>query len=136
MVKKVVALKAEPAKFSKALFDSICEKIADGKSVREICEMPGMPDRTNFRRWCKGTPELQAAYDQAKIDREEAIFDDIQWIADHDKDPKSAKVRIDAREWTLARMNGKKYGNRVTNEHTGEGGGPVVIAATSLDEKL
>lgn len=136
-----MATKAAPkiapmVKFSRAIFDSICELIADGQSVREICERPGMPDRKTFNRWRKVTPELQTAYDQAKVDREEAIFDDIVYIADTVKDPKVAKVRIDAREWTLARMNGKKYGNRVTNEHTGEGGGPVVIAATNLDEKL
>lgn len=136
-----MATKAAPkiapmVKFSRELFDSICEKIADGNSVREICTGPGMPDRKTFNRWRKATPELQAHYDSAKIDREEAIFDDIHWIADNEPDAKRAKVRIEAREWTLARMNGKKYGNRVTNEHTGEGGGPVVIAATNLDEKL
>lgn len=136
MATRAAKPKAAAVVFSKALYDAICEKIADGKSVREICEKAGMPDRTTFNRWRQRTPELQAQYDAAAEDREDAIFDDIQYIADTEPDPKKAKVRIEVREWRLMRMNRKKYGNQITNEHVGDGGGPVVIAATSLDEKL
>lgn len=113
--------------FTQALFDKICDLIADGKSVREICEMKSMPNRLTFRQWCKRSPELQAQYDRACIDREESIFDDIQYIADNEPDPKRAKVRMEAREWCLARMNRKKYGNHITEEMTGPGGGPLQV---------
>lgn len=112
-------------KFTQEAFDAICEAIADGRSVRETCEIEGMPDRTTFNKWRKSNDELQKQYDQACRDRELAIFDDIHYIADHEPDPKVAKVRIESREWTLARMNRKQYGNHVSNEHTGADGGPI-----------
>lgn len=112
-------------KFSQEIFDRICALIADGKSVREACGGKGMPDRGTFNDWRKRTPELQAQYDQARVDREESYFDDIVHIADTVKDPKVAKVRMEAREWCLARMNGKKYGPRVMQEVSGPNGGPL-----------
>lgn len=120
-------------KFSKEKFDLICERVADGKSVREVCSEAGMPDRMTFNRWRKLKPELEEQYALCRIDREDAIFDDIQWIADYEKDPRRAKVMIEAREWKLARMNGKKYGNRIQQEHTGEGGGPLQLVLNGSD---
>ncbi|KVP11973.1 hypothetical protein WJ85_17225 [Burkholderia ubonensis] len=127
--KKVPAKRVE---FSQALFDRICELIADGKSVREVCRGRGMPDRKTFLNWSKRTPELRQQYDDACIDRQDAIFDDIQYIADTERDSKRAKVRIEAREWTLARMNRKRFGNHVSNEHSGPDGGPIQTQVVRL----
>jgi hypothetical protein len=115
----------KPVRFSQALFDRICALIADGKSVREACSGKGMPDRGAFNDWRKRTPELQAQYDAACLDRQEATFDDIQYIADTEKDTRRAAVMIDARKWRLARMNRKEYGDKVANEHSGPNGGPI-----------
>ncbi|MDN7481915.1 hypothetical protein QZM38_13880 [Burkholderia orbicola] len=128
-VKKVPAKDVE---FSQELFDHICELIGDGKSVREVCEARGMPHRMTFLRWTKRTPELKKQYDDACVDRQDAIFDDIQFIADTEKDSKRAKVRIEAREWTLARMNRKRFGNHVSNEHSGPDGGPITTRVVRL----
>jgi hypothetical protein len=129
--------------FTQALFDKICELIADGKSVREIVEMKGMPSRATFRQWHMRTPELQAQYDRACLDREEVYFEQIIAIADdtsHDtiateKNGEQmnsewvtrSRLRIDARKWTLARMNRKKYGDHITEELTGPNGGPLQV---------
>ena len=39
-------------------------------------------------------------------------------IADTDPDPNRARVRIDARKWWAAKVNPKKYGERVFNDNT------------------
>ncbi|UUX38873.1 hypothetical protein NTJ56_08740 [Burkholderia contaminans] len=91
-----------------------------------------MPDRKTFLNWAKRTPELQKQYDDACINRQDAIFDDIQYIADTVRDPKRAKVMVDAREWTLARMNRKRFGNHVSNEHSGPDGGPIQTQVVRL----
>lgn len=135
MPRPAATAKKAPAKaveFSQELFDRICELIGDGKSVREVCKARGMPDRMTFLRWTKRTPELKKQYDDACIDRQDAIFDDIQFIADTEKDSKRAKVRIEAREWTLARMNRKRFGNHVSNEHSGPDGGPITTRVVRL----
>jgi hypothetical protein len=142
---------APQVRFSQAIFDRICDMIADGKSVRQACAGKGMPDRATFNRWRKSTPELQAQYDAACIEREEVYFEQIVDIADEcrvgvKKTTKAngdvetveidmverARVQIDARKWTLARMNRKKYGDHVTEELTGPNGGPLQIERVRL----
>lgn len=119
--------------FTQELFDEICKKIADGQSVREACDAKHLPDRCTFNEWRKATPELQAQYDRACLDREDSIFDDIQHIADNERDSRRAAVRIDARKWRLKNMNRKKYGDHVTEELTGPNGGPLKVERVRLN---
>ena len=118
---------APSVKFSQAVFDRICELIADGKSVRTICEMAGMPERKTFYRWCRQTPELQAQYDQAYINYEHSVLDDIVYIADTEPDSRKAAVRIDSRKWDLKIRNRKRFGDKVDAEIAGKDGGPLQI---------
>lgn len=146
---------AKRVEFSQTIFDRICGLIAGGKSVREVCALEGMPDRATFNCWRKSTPELQAQYDAACIDREEVYFEQIIAIADECRAGtktvtketaagtftetteidmvERARVQIDARKWTLARMNRKKYGDHVTEELTGPNGGPLQIERVRLN---
>lgn len=133
--------------FTQALFDKICDLIAEGWSLRGVCKLKGMPDRKTFRRWYLSTAELQKQYDLACLDREDVYFEDIIEIADASEGDTTdvdglnilnpeyvqrSKLRIDARKWTLARMNRKKYGDHVTEELTGPNGGPLQIERVRL----
>lgn len=113
--------------FSQDLFDRICEQIAGGKSLREICKASTMPNRRTFMRWIDGNEKLTAQYSDALNMRAEHFFDEIIDIADGKADPQKTRVQIHARMWVLARMNPKKYGDKFTSELTGEGGGPISI---------
>lgn len=42
------------------------------------------------------------------------------------------RLQIDTRKWMLSKMLPKIYGDRVTQEHTGAGGGPIALAAVDL----
>lgn len=113
-------------RFSQEIFNAICEAVADGKSVREACLPDEMPDRTIFNKWRKSSPELQAQYDKACLEREEAIFDDAQYIADTEKDASVARVRVDVRKWRLAIMNRKVYGDKLGVDG-GKDGSPITV---------
>jgi hypothetical protein len=39
-----------PSKYTKALGDRICAQIAEGKSLRTICDNPDMPDKATVFR--------------------------------------------------------------------------------------
>lgn len=102
--------------FSQKKFDEICDRLASGgdeNSLRAICDENGMPDRTTFIRWSKRTPELRAQYDQAYLDRQDTYFDELIDIADTEPDAAKARNRIDARKWAWARMNRKKFGDKI-----------------------
>jgi hypothetical protein len=118
---------APRVEFSQALFTRICGLIANGKSLREACELKGMPDRTTFNEWRKRSPKLQAEYDQACKDQEDATFDDIQYIADTEPDARRAAVKIDARKWRLKIRNRKVFGDKVDANVSGADGGPLQI---------
>ena len=44
----------------------------------------------------------------------------------------SKRLQIDALKWKLSKMLPKVYGDKVTQEHTGAGGGPIAIAGLDL----
>lgn len=116
--------------FDQAIVDKICAEMADGKSLRSACKGAGKPDRKTFLRWVEKHEAVRVAYEQAIYDREERYFEEIIEIADSNRDPAKTRVQVDARKWTLARMNPKKYGDRMTTELTGAGGGPVESSMT------
>ncbi|HCE6991259.1 TPA: hypothetical protein NOV39_001187 [Pseudomonas aeruginosa] len=41
-----------------------------------------------------------------------------------------SKLRVDARKWLASKMAPKKYGDRITNEHTGANGGAIEVKST------
>lgn len=113
--------------FSHELFDRICERMAEGESLRSICKAKAMPNKRTVMRWLADDESLQAQYAEAQNLRAEHYFDQIVDIADSNADPQKTRVQIDARKWVLARMNPKKYGDKFTQELTGEGGGALVV---------
>lgn len=42
------------------------------------------------------------------------------------------RLRVETRKWMLSKMLPKMYGDKVTTEHTGKGGGPIQLAAVDL----
>jgi len=42
------------------------------------------------------------------------------------------RLQIDTLKWKLSKMLPKIYGDKITQEHTGPGGGPIPIAAVNL----
>lgn len=119
--------------FSQEIFDRICEKIADGASVRAACTGNGMPNRSTFNKWRKLTIELQAQYDEAYREYEENACDDIQYISDTVKDAARAKNMMDSRKWRLKIRNRKIYGDHISAEHSGPDGGPIRVQRVRLN---
>lgn len=42
------------------------------------------------------------------------------------------RLQVDTRKWMLSKVLPKVYGDKVTQEHTGAGGGPITLAAIDL----
>jgi hypothetical protein len=124
---------APRVEFSQTVFDAICNRMAEGESLRAICKTTGMPNKRTVMRWLEKSEELQTQYSEAQRLRAECYFDEIIDIADSRSDPQKTRVQIDARKWVLARMNPKKYGDKFTQELTGADGGPVALVLNGSD---
>ena len=92
------------------------------------------------RLWHKieGDDTLRADYARAKEIRADMVFDELDDLCEQAVTAPDAvmvaglRLKADTLKWKLARMNSKKYGDKVTNEMTGADGGPIQIAAVSL----
>lgn len=108
------------------------------------------PSERQFFVWLSEDESLQQDYARAKDLQADylawqtvAIADDDSedemFVESDDASGKSARrvcnnefvqrsrLRIDARKWLASKLAPKKYGDRITQEHTGDGGGPVVV---------
>ena len=112
--------------FSQELFDTICERIADGESVRKISLDDDMPCQTTFFKWLANDEVAAQQYTRAREAQADALANDIVDIADTEADPAKARVRIDARKWMAGKLKPKVYSEKHSIEHSGPNGGPIV----------
>lgn len=113
-------------RFSNEVFSKICERLANGESLRKICEDDDMPARVNFFRWIHKDEELRNQYARARDEQADAYADDCVYIADTEDDPQKARVRIDARKWHASKLRPKKYGESVRHKHGGDEDAPPI----------
>lgn len=116
-----------PSDFTPELANAICEELATGQSLRKICARDGMPDKATVFRWLSQNPDFRDQYAHAREMQAETHADEIVDIADEAEDANLARLRIDARKWKASKLAPKKYGERVTQEHTGPEGAPLTL---------
>ena len=105
-----------PSEFDQEIASDICERIADGERLRPICASAD----TLF-------DEMLDIADDARNDwMERNGKDDAGWEANGEHIQRS-KLRLEARKWMAGKLRPKKYGDKITQEHTGADGGPVMI---------
>lgn len=131
--------------FTQEVADAILDAIADGRSLRSICADDDMPATSTVCKWLTQFPAFAEQYARAREAQADALFDEVLEIADNgrndwmlrhgDEDAgwvangehlQRSRLRVDARKWMAGKLAPKKYGEKITNEHTGPDGGPVV----------
>lgn len=135
--------------YNRELADEICERIADGETLRQVCRLKGIPAST-VRRWVLNDIDgFSARYTHARDLCLESWADEVVEIGDDaandwmsrehknspDDDPKKvawqvngehvtrSRLRVDSRKWLLSKLKPERYGDKV--EHTGAGGGAI-----------
>lgn len=136
--------------FTIAIGDSLCERIADGESLRKICAEADMPNKATVFRWLAANSTFSDQYARARETQADSLFDEILDIADEskldtytDKDGNvktdsevigRSKLRVDARKWMAGKLRPKVYGEKSVQEITGVDGGPVQF--TAIERKI
>jgi hypothetical protein len=122
-----------PSEFSAEVAAKLLERIAEGESLRQICAAEDMPGRSTVYQWLCANKEFADQYARAREEQADTLADEITDIADGNDAPDNKRVRIDARKWVAGKLRPKKYGERTAHEHTGPGGGAIVLHVKADD---
>lgn len=145
-----------PLEFRQATADIICERIADGESLRSICDDENMPARSTVFKWLSLVEPFADQYARAREAQADAIFDDIIQIADDGRNDwmerkdaedenigwrengealRRSQLRVDARKWMAGKLRPKKYSDKleIDQKTTHEVGDSVAALMQAID---
>ena len=141
-----------PSDYSPEIADLICERIADGISLREICRTEDMPSKAAVFRWLAAHAEFRDQYARAREAQADALADELldiaddgdnDWMERKGEDGQSlgwrengeaiqrSRLRVDTRKWIASKLKPKKYGDKLAVGGDEEGS-PVKVVAEVL----
>jgi len=115
-----------PSSYTPEIGEDICERMANGKGLRAICEDEEMPSRTTVLRWLEKHADFRGHYARARDalldfyseeivriafdDSGDFFIEDGKTIVDHAA-VQRARLKVDALKWLLSKLGARKYGN-------------------------
>ena len=142
MAKKPLRTKPKPvgrpSLFNADIADIIVERMIDGESLLRICSDDDMPCRATVYRWYDFHPDFHARCARAREGMADFLVDQIEKMADNtdETNVQSQKVKIGVAQWRAEKMAPRLYGNRLTTEVSGPGGGAIQVRATTIDVRM
>jgi hypothetical protein len=135
-----------PSSYTPELADLICERLADGRTLRDVCRDEDMPTESTVRTWANDDREgFYAQYARAREIGYHAMADETLEIADDGRNDwvrrqdengetyvlngehvQRSRLRVDTRKWLLSKALPKLYGDKIIQEVTGADGAPLV----------
>lgn len=129
-------MSGRPTKFTQQLAHSICERIADGESLRSICRDDTMPAKSTVMAWLADDAhqEFRTKYALAREIQADGFVDEMVEIADDGTNDwmekrsaegdvtgyqengealRRSQLRILTRQWIAEKLKPKKYGAKV-----------------------
>jgi len=118
------------------IFDKICDRIAEGESLRSILKTKGMPSSRSLYKWLadENNKELVKRYALAREIQAENLAQEIidiadnatnDWMKSNDPDNEGyiingeainrSRLRIDSRKWVASKLLPSKYGDKGNN---------------------
>ena len=119
-----------PPIYTEKLSNEICESLACGKSLTQICRKDNMPCYSTVMKWLRKESPYQKdfleRYEIARKMQADYYADEIVEIADDSKENiRRSRLRIGARKWIACRLRPKKYGDSTSLKLTD--GGPATF---------
>lgn len=118
---------SEYVPYSAELGHIICERIANGESLRKICSEPGMPARMSVFRWIRANGDFAEEYAAAR-QMQGDYMDDLILETAYECDPRNfraASVKISAFQWRAMKLRPREYGERKAVELSGPDRAPL-----------
>jgi hypothetical protein len=137
----------------------ICERLAEGESLRTICKDDGLPEARTVHRWLEANEVFRQQYARARELQADFYAEQIVEIADEEVitvkrkngavgdetvgmevvfDPTAVarnRLRVDARKWYASKLQPKKYGDRTTLAGDAESPLSIVLDQIAADPR-
>lgn len=131
-----MAERGRPSEYTAEIAVRICEGLAEGRSLRDVCFDDDMPAESTVRLWALEDREgFSAQYARAREIGYHAMADDLVDIADNGMNDwmerrgeedagwvangehiQRSRLRVDARKWMLSKVLPKIYGEKIDHE--------------------
>jgi hypothetical protein len=124
---------SRPTKCTQEITDEICQRIADGESLRSVCRDEHLPEKATVLLWVVNNRTIEDTerqfFDQYHRARTAGGFSHADEAMDlrHEVrggeiEPNAAKVILDALKWGAERMAPKYHSQRQEIDHSSEDG--------------
>ncbi|MFT8655933.1 MAG: hypothetical protein ABF785_04485 [Acetobacter papayae] len=113
-----------------SVWEDILSHLEEGKTLREVCNLPGVPSWEGLRKFIRADSARVAQYAHARAVGAEALEDELLHAARSagPEDANARRLQVDALKWVMSKRAPKVYGDKITQEHTGPDGGPVQVS--------
>lgn len=123
---------APALEFSQAIANEICDRLAKGESLRKICGEERddfIPGRTTVLKWLAENEAFASQYARARELQADAKFEEAWEIAETAtvENVQVARLKIDTIKWQTAKLQPKKYGDKVALTGGDEGDAPLTV---------
>lgn len=111
-----------PSKYTPELGRAICDQLAVGKSLRDICDTAGMPHRLTVLRWQTDNSEFRNQYVAARDHMVDALAEKVIRLAETAtaKNVNQRRFYGDTIKWYTGKVAPKKYGDKLDLNVTGK----------------
>lgn len=131
--------RGRPTVFTPKRARQICEMLAEGRTLRDVCRDETLPAESTVRAWALEDREgFSAQYARAREIGYHAMADETLEISDDGRNDwmernspdnpgwdvngehmQRSRLRVDTRKWLLSKALPKVYGDKVALEHSG-----------------
>jgi hypothetical protein len=112
--------------------DEVIARLKRGEPLTHICATKGFPCDDTIRTWAAANEAFARDIAHAREIGFDVIAGNTRLVArglgDSTGDVQRDKLIVDTDLKLLAKWDPKRYGEKVTNEHTGKDGGPVELS--------
>lgn len=144
-----------PTKYTEQLADLICERLANGESLRSVAKDPKLPSAQTMFSWMRKYPMFLEQYTRAKQESADAMAEEILDISDDGSNDwmevnhgdstiwksngealQRSRLRVDTRKWLMAKMKPKKYGDKIDMTTNGKDLPTPILGGLSKQDEV
>lgn len=148
-------MSGRPSEYDPAVCATICERIVNGESLRNICRSDDMPVSSTVFVWLQNNREFAEQYARAREAQADTLADELLDIADDATNDwmerqlrdgstetvpdtehiNRSRLRVDTRKWIAAKLKPKKYGDSSSLSLSDPDGKPLAVTVAFVNPK-